>query len=315
MNDLAEHILGRGARKVMLQMPEGLKSRAAAIAGMLEKEGIETLISAEACYGACDLRDHEAKAAGCDLLVHIGHSKFYVDSATEVPVLYYPYHVPYRFDGIDFSPIPEKRIGLVTTIQHLPLLKDVKQLLEKQGREAVVGGQILGCWFVNAEKIEEKVDAFLFVGSGKFHPLGMETKKPVYTYDLETHELEKIDLVTAKKRKYAMIYMCKDAKTFGVIVSSKTGQHELQGRAEKIVSYLKEKDKRAFIIVMDEITDNKLLALRLDAYVNTACPRLMDDHFTKPLINAEDVPKIFDEDFIDFEGAMNRERIEAEKEI
>lgn len=309
--DLIAEIRKRNAKKVMLQLPEGLKIRAPAIAEELEKAGIASVISAEACYGACDLRDHEAKAVGCELLVHIGHNKFYVDFETEVPVLYYPFYIPYDLKGADFSAITEKRLGLVTTIQHMSLLGEMKQALEKQGKEAIIGGQILGCWFVNASKIENEVDAFLFVGSGQFHPLGIKTKKPLYTYDLETRKLEKLDLTLAEKRRYALIYKCKDARTFGVLVSSKMGQHELLGRAEKIRDYLKEKDKRAFIIIMDEITDNKLLALKLDAYVNTACPRLVDDHFTKPLINAEDVPKVFDEEFANFEGTIEKSRSEA----
>jgi len=345
MQDLVEQLKQRKAKKVLLQLPEGLKSKSAEIAEFLEKSGIAAVVSAEACYGACDLRDHEAKVMGCDLLVHIGHNKFYIDFETAVPVLYYPYYIPYQLNGVDFSSIKEKRIGIVTTIQHMSLLKDVKDLLEQQGKEAVIGGQILGCWFVNAKKIEDSVDAFLFVGSGVFHPLGIKTEKPLYTYDLETHELEKLDLTLAEKRRYALIYKCKDAKTFGILVSTKAGQKELLGKAERVRAYLKEKDKRAFIIIMDEITEQKLQALRLDAYINTACPRLMDDHFTKPLINAEDVPKIFEDPFehlqrseaslrrqkaslserdkrskastesIDFEGTIEQTKIKTERKL
>src|SRR3989338_8428785 len=126
MDDLIKELKKRGVRKILLQLPEGLKLRAGSMAAELEKAGIETLISAEACYGACDLRDHEAKAAMCDALVHVGHNKFYVDFPTEVPVIYYPYYMPYKLDGADFSAIPEKRIGIVTTIQHMSLLADVR---------------------------------------------------------------------------------------------------------------------------------------------------------------------------------------------
>lgn len=306
MNDLIEQLRKAGAKKVMLQLPEGLKARAASMAEAVEKAGIEAVISAEACYGACDLRDREAKAAGCDLLVHVGHNKFYVDFGTEVPVVYYPYYMPYDLSSADFSSIPENRVGIVTTIQHMSLLAEVKQLLEKQGKQGVIGGQVLGCWFVNASKIEQQVDAFLFVGSGKFHPLGIKTRKPLYTYDLEARRLEKMDLALAEKRRYGIIYKCKDARSFGILVSTKSGQRELLGRAEKIRGYLRQKDKRAFVVIMDEISDQRLQALRLDAYVNTACPRLMDDHFTKPLINAADVPLIFDEAKINFEGTIEK---------
>ncbi len=74
-----------------------------------------------------------------------------------------------------------KRFGLVTTIQHLHSLKDVQKILP----DSVVGGQVLGCDVSAAKKISDKVDAFLFIGSGQFHPLQIvrETGKDVYCAD------------------------------------------------------------------------------------------------------------------------------------
>lgn len=293
IEQLVHEIKRAGAKRAMIQLPMGLRTRTAEIAKALEKEGIEAFFSLNPCYGACDLADEEAKQAGCELLIHVGHSKFYRDFNTAVPVVYFPWISEIKFDEIDFSPIKEKRIGLLTTIQHLSALPEVKVMLEKVGKEAVIGGQVLGCWFVNADKIEEKVDAFLYVGSGKFHPLGIGNRK-IYALDIETMNVEPVDTLLLEKRRYANIYNAKDAKSFAILVTTKKGQNELLGRAETIKERLAEAGKDAFIVVMDEINDTALLGIKADAFINTACPRIVEDTFSKPIINVEDVEKIFE---------------------
>ena len=56
------------------------------------------------------------------------------------------------------------KIGTITTIQYLDQVKKLKNF--------IFGGQILGCNIKNAEKINKKVDSFLYIGSGIFHPWG-----------------------------------------------------------------------------------------------------------------------------------------------
>jgi len=81
-------------RRVYLQVPEGLKTKVQEIAGNLEKEGLEVFVSCEPCFGACDIRDWEAKALGCDVILHVGHTDFGVKS--KVPVVYEPYRIEYN---------------------------------------------------------------------------------------------------------------------------------------------------------------------------------------------------------------------------
>jgi len=298
MQDLIDQIKKKKAKKVLVQVPEGLKMKAINLAEDLRREGIEAFLSADPCYGACDLRDVDAKRMGCDLLVHIGHNKFYIDFKTAVPVLYYPYEIKLdsqELEKTDFSQIKENNIGLVSTVQHTSSLDEIVNILEKSGKKAFIGGQILGCWSTNAQKIEKKVDAFLYIGSGKFHPEGMKTKKPIYTLDVETKKIEKIDFDLMEKRRFAKIYKAKDAKSFAILVSVKGGQKELIGNAERIKKKLEAKDKKAYIVVMDEISENKLLGLKVDAYVNTACPRIAEDHFSKPMLNPEDLQYVLEE--------------------
>ncbi len=54
-SDLIRTLKQRGAKKVALQFPEGLKRRAAAVATELKDAGFDVIVSGNPCYGACDL--------------------------------------------------------------------------------------------------------------------------------------------------------------------------------------------------------------------------------------------------------------------
>lgn len=294
ISSLIEEIRKRNAHRVLLQLPEGLRMRSISMADELKKAGVDVVLSNDPCYGACDIKDECALQASCDLIVHIGHNKFYRDFRTTVPVLYYPWEAQVTINEIDFSILKEKKVGILTSIQHMKLIDGVKKALESYGKEVFAGGQILGCWTVNAEKIAGSVDAFIFIGTGKFHPLRLKNK-PVYVIDLEKMKLEKVDSALFEKIRYGRIYKAMDAKSFGILVSSKKGQFELQKKAEEIKSMLEKNGKKAHVIIMDEITNSKLMGISVDAFINTACPRITDDVFDKPIINAEDLHELFQE--------------------
>ena len=292
-SDMIDQVKKTGAKRVMLQLPAGLKTKAVEMAGEFEKHGISVVLANDPCYGACDLADEEARQADCEILVHVGHTKFYRDFKTAVPVVYFPWAVDIVLDEVDFSPIKEGKIGLLTTVQHMTLLSDVKAMLEKAGKEAVIGGQVLGCWFANAEKIEEKVDAFLYVGSGRFHPLGLKSKK-IYALNIERMRVEEVDTSVLEKRRYANVYNAKNARTFAVLVTTKKGQNQLLGQAEELKNNIEKNGRIAVVVVMHEINDTALLGIKADAFVNTACPRIVEDSFSRPIINAEDLDKVFE---------------------
>ena len=65
--------------------------------------------------------------------------------------------------------------------------------------------------------------------------------------------------------------------------------------AKELKKILEEKGYKAFIIVMDDITPEKLLGYQVDAFVITACPRIVVDdwkNYTKPLLLPEEVLEI-----------------------
>ncbi|MBL7169433.1 MAG: diphthamide biosynthesis enzyme Dph2 [Candidatus Aenigmarchaeota archaeon] len=279
------------AKKIFIQYPEGLTLKIVDIAKKLEKEGFEVLVCVEPCYGSCDLKDHKAKLMGCDTILHIGHSDFGLES--EIPVIYWEYE-------IDVDPIPTlekefhklkpyKKIGLVTSVQFVKAMNEVKEYLEKNGKEVFVHktlkypGQVLGCCVYSAEAIEDKVDAFVYVGAGKFHPLGVAIKvdKLVFSLDLEKNEiisLEKEKMKYLKKKAWHDSQL-DDAKTVGILVSWKKGQNRVD-EARKLKENLEKKGKEVTILVFDRITKEKLEGLKFDVLVNMVCPRMDDEIYS-----------------------------------
>ncbi|MFH1229674.1 MAG: diphthamide biosynthesis enzyme Dph2, partial [Candidatus Aenigmatarchaeota archaeon] len=266
----------------LLQVPDGLKRKALKLADELG----DVIIDCESCYGACDLAVSEAKALGCDGIVHLGHSKM-IES--EMPVEYREVRES-RIELPKTIDIKEKSIGLVASIQFVDSLDEIRKLLERSGKTVKIGngnfhpGQILGCDFSSAKEIENEVDAFLYVGTGHFHPLGLalQTGKPVYSMNLERNEVEEISKMKEKflKQRYAAQALAKDAKLFGILVSIKPGQLKLE-LAKKIKSKLEADGKKAYILSFNEIKPEKLLGIEVDCYINTACPRIAIENRTE----------------------------------
>ena len=300
---LSQEIKKRKAKKVLLQLPEGLKMQALEIARTLEKSGAEILLSIETCYGACDILDREAKSLGCDLIIHVGHSEMI---KTQVPVIYEEYKmaydpVPLLKKNLSYLE-PYNKICLLTTLQFISSLEPAKKFLESKGKKVLIGkpkvakypGQILGCDYSTAVPGS---DCFLFLGSGKFHPLGvaMNVEKPVLFLDFETEKLENLEKEKFRlmKIRAAQIEKAKEAKNFGILVSTKPGQGSL-ALAEKSKKDLEAKGKSAWILVAGEFTPEKLLGLKIDCLVDCACPRLAEDVslFRKPIIKPEDIGKL-----------------------
>ncbi|MBD3388561.1 MAG: hypothetical protein GF416_05785 [Candidatus Altiarchaeales archaeon] len=182
-------------------------------------------------------------------------------------------------------------IGLVTTAQHLHQLGEVKDYLESKGKRVEVGGQILGCRQDAALKLD--VDCILYMGSGRFHPLGvaLKTEKQVYMLNPLSGVL---DAITDEEKgrwlgkRKAAVKRAMESKSFGVMVSTKGGQYSLD-RALELSGKLRSKGKEAFIFAGDEITPNNMLPFNVDCLVNTACPRIVGDDYHRPVLNPDDL--------------------------
>jgi len=276
------------AKRVFVQFPEGLKLRIQEIVRKLEENSFEVFTCLEPCYGACDIRDVEAKRLGCDAILHIGHEKFV--TKTEIPVVYWEYFIeadPIPILEKEFEKLKDyKKIGLITSIQFVHSIPKVKKYLEKKGKKVIAHkalqypGQVLGCSLEAAKKIEDKIDCFLCISAGKFYGLGVVliTDKPVLCLDLERKEIYNLDELKRKIQKIIAWNksQLKDAKKVGILVSWKKGQ--LKHNFFELKKKLEKEGKEVYILAMDEITPEKIEGLKLDALINCACPRIgMDD--------------------------------------
>lgn len=181
---------------------------------------------------------------------------------------------------------PFKTISVYATVQHEKALLEVKEYLLSQGKKAIIGGLLLGC----SEPRKTDSDCNLLISTGLFHALnlGVKTQKPVIILNPESRAvrvISKDEVVRYYKQRSLQIGKVLSARTIGIIVSTKPGQENLR-LARTARSALIKKGYEAFIFVMNEVNPSSLDNFTsVDAWVNTACPRLIEDEFSKPFIN------------------------------
>jgi len=298
--EIIEKLRSKGIKRVFVQFPEGLATRIQEITKELEEQGFEVFLCMEPTYGACDVRDVEAKRLGCGGILHIGHSDF--GAKSEVPVVYWEYAidaVPSAQLLEELKSFPYERVGLTTSVQYIKAFRAVKEYLQEIGKEVYVAktlkheGQVLGCNVSAAKAIEDEVDCILYVGAGKFHPLGiaLKVKKPVYAMDLEKNSIYSLE---EEVKKWSKIIewnksLLDEANRIGIIVSWKKGQLNVK-LAKEIAKRLEERGKEVYFLAFDYVVPEKLEGLELDLLINFACPRIgIDDkkRFKVPIVNVE----------------------------
>lgn len=302
---LKQEIARLGAKRVLLQLPEGLKPEAPRLAKIIEKTGALPIVSADPCYGACDLATSEAESLAVDLIIHFGHAKLLKHE--KVPTLYLETRATVTVDSAVEASLAlltrYSKIGLATTVQHVQTLDAVREILVRAGKVVVIGdagrisypGQVVGCDFSNVKSVAQEVDAFLFVGGGKFHALGvaLATSKPTIVADPYDKTAYSVDKEAKKilKQRWASIEEAGRAKIFGVLISLKPGQKHFD-EAVKIKDTVEKMGKTAFLFATREILPETLMEFpTVDAYVNTACPRIsLDDasKFRKPVLTVNE---------------------------
>jgi 2-(3-amino-3-carboxypropyl)histidine synthase len=302
---IKQEIAKLGAKRVLLQLPEGLKPEAPRLAKIIEKAGALPIVSADPCYGACDIATAEAERLGIDLIVHFGHAKLVKHES--VPTVYVEARATVTVDDAVEQAIPLLskwgKIGLATTVQHVQALDRAREILVRAGKIVVVGdagrinyaGQVCGCDYSNVKSIANDVEAFLFIGGGQFHALGiaLTTSKPTIIADPYEKRAYSINADAQKilKQRWACIEEAGRAKTFGVLIGLKVGQKRLD-EALKIKDMLEKNGKTAFLFAIREVLPEALMEFpTVDAYVNTACPRISIEaasKFSKPVLTVNE---------------------------
>jgi 2-(3-amino-3-carboxypropyl)histidine synthase len=298
-------IIQNRCKVIAVQIPEGLKRNIFPLVDFIKKETHGTvLVSANPCYGACDVVNYELKNMDVDCVIHIGHTPIADVENFWIPTIFVNAQSTLDVSMVVEKAIPSligKKIGLVTTAQHLHTLETAEKIIQNHGLEPFIAegderiaskGQILGCNFSAGTNLAEQVDCYLFIGSGTFHPVGllMSTKKPVIAADPYTNSVKKQEIEDMKnnllRQRYGAILACRTARRFGILIGLKRGQQRLQ-LAYDVQKMLTNDGKPSLLITQDEFSPISLQGFDLDCYVSTACPRIaIDDYlqYKKPIV-------------------------------
>ncbi len=278
-------------RTILLEVPEGVRDRAAVLADRIRQETrCVAIVWGGTCWGPCDLHEHEA-APLVDAVLHFGHTPL---PGGERPVPVHFLSIEYE-GGLPNDLVADlrERLGdrpaaLISTVQYLPLLPRLREALDDvvipQG--ALAPGQVSGCDQSAAVAAPED-RVLVYLGTGRFHPLGaaLATGRPVLVLDLELGMVEEVGRKEAERfqrKRNAAIAREHDARKCGEYISTKSGQ----GRRDRAIGLLEAVEgagREAILIAMDDVSPAALLPFHLEALVSCACPRVaVDDGMNYP---------------------------------
>lgn len=289
------------AKRVALQMPEGLLMFAITICDIIEKfTDADTVIMGDVTYGACCIDDYAGRALGVDFLVHYGHSclipvdqtvgitALYIFVDIKIDILHFIDTVKYNFDV-------NTKLGFVSTIQFVTTLHASANELRKDGytikipqSKPLSPGEILGC----TSPVITDVDALIYLGDGRFHLESAMIANPelkAFRYDPYEKKMtqEFYDHKKMTQTRDEAMDKAGLASRFGLIL----GTLGRQG-STKVLNNFQEKlessSRESVVVLLSEIFPSKLsLFANIGAWIQVACPRLSIDwgsSFPQPLL-------------------------------
>jgi len=264
--------------------------------------GCEAVIMGDVTYGACCVDDFTAKALGCDLLVHYGHSCLVpVQQTGEIQMLYVfvdvKFDTGHLIDTLRHNFAAGSRLAFVSTIQFVSTLQALSKTLSPDytvivpQSKPLSPGEILGCTSPKIEGLGEDVN-LIYVGDGRFHLEAAMIANPnlkAFKYDPYskefTREYYEHEKMLAMRRK--AVEQAQKATKFGLILGT-LGRQGNMTVLNNLAKKLKDAHKDYVVVLLSEIFPGKLqLFPDVDCWVQVACPRLSIDwgaQFPKPLL-------------------------------
>ncbi|GAB5372403.1 hypothetical protein AAMO2058_001662400 [Amorphochlora amoebiformis] len=298
------------AKSIALQFPEGLLKCANAISdALVAVANVTTVTLADVVYGACCLDDHRAKALGCDMMVHYGHSCLIPNDCAKLPTLYVfvtlPLDLNALVDAVNTTLLlnQEKivRIALMGTIQFAPGIAKARNRFLSQFKDRVTivvpralplaPGETLGC---TSPRVPKDVDVVVFISDGVFHlesAMLQNRHVPVfYRFDPYTKSLicSKYPSRRIVSGRIQVISQAKTARVWGLIHGT-LGRQGNPAIVHRIETLIREKGFSYVKVPVPEITPELLAAFpQVEAWIQVACPRLSIDwgkeFSSKPLL-------------------------------
>jgi 2-(3-amino-3-carboxypropyl)histidine synthase len=204
-----------------------------------------------------------------------------------------------------------KTIALFASVQFLKLDKVKNQLKDlsidiktTKASRASEEGQILGCDIYEDNfdsTLLKECDKILYIGDGMFHPQALlyaqvhqsKAKEIIIWNPLskkmkiinEDEILKNVNKMKANVSRYLI------SKSIGILVTTKPGQYHMN-RALALKEKVEKKGRKAYIFIGDVFDSVDFENFNfIEAWVNTACPRIGTDDIlkiNKPLINIKD---------------------------
>ena len=185
------------------------------------------------------------------------------------------------------SPLKGNKLGLVGSIQHLHRLEEYKERFERAGFDVVIPvggerltfpGQVLGC---NYSGDRDDIGHYVFLGSGDFHPIGlvMHTGKPLALLDPYNGEASEMSLDRIERilrQRFGLIMAIDECVNFGILIGEKPGQMR-RNLAIRMKRLLEKHGKKGYLLALDHVSPDLIDFYPVDAFVNTACPRIAID--------------------------------------
>ncbi|MCF7910646.1 diphthamide synthesis protein [Candidatus Pacearchaeota archaeon] len=211
--------------------------------------------------------------------------------------VFIPAYAKTKFDEEKFlseiknSKLP-KNISLAYSIQYKQLALQIKEFLLEKKYNPVSFTQVLGCSSLKSLKSQKNTKAILLIGSGLFHAasLAYETKLLVYLYSANSGTIKKIsdeEILKLEKTKKSSYINYLNSDKIGVLISLKPGQR----RFEQAINFKKIlKNKNSYLFIGDNLNTQETENFpQIQAWVNTACPRLDFEYKENKIINLKDL--------------------------
>ncbi|XP_010065523.2 2-(3-amino-3-carboxypropyl)histidine synthase subunit 1 [Eucalyptus grandis] len=301
-------ILAAGAKRVALQLPEGLLMYSLVLSDIFAAFAAvdHCFVLGDVTYGACCVDDLAARALGADLLIHYGHSCLVPVDATAVPCLYV--FVEIRIDVAHLVETLKLNLGgewsdvvLAGTIQFAGAIRAAKTELEGSRFRVLVpqakplsAGEVLGCTAPRVRSDSNEGTVAVFVADGRFHLEAFMIANPgikTFRYDPYMGKLflEEYDQKGMREsRRNAILKAQECARSWGIVLGTlgRQGNPRILERLEK---KMREKGFDYTVVLMSEITPGRIALFEdsVDAWIQIACPRLSidwGDAFHKPVL-------------------------------
>nr|XP_028563765.1 2-(3-amino-3-carboxypropyl)histidine synthase subunit 1 isoform X1 [Podarcis muralis] len=290
-----------GAKRVALQMPEGLLMFACTLADIIERfTEAEAVVMGDVTYGACCVDDFTARALGADFLVHYGHSCLVpIDSTQGVKMLYVFVDIKidtaHFVETLRFNFPAGAALALVSTVQFVSALQAARQALQADYSictpqcKPLSPGELLGC---TAPRLAQATDAIIYLGDGRFHLESIMIANPgipAYRYDpySKVFSQEHYGHERMQRTRKEAIREASRAGKWGLILGT-LGRQGSPAILEHLESTLRSLGRPYIRLLLSEIFPGKLqLFPDVEAWVQVACPRLSIDWgeaFGRPLL-------------------------------